>query len=169
MKTLKSTIYGALLTALLSTNVIADCSFELFSISSKKGTKIIDFVEQLSDECEFTIIVDDPKANEFLNSTLNKSHLKNLTINEVLDIVLRENNLSYTLQNNILKISYLTTKVFAIDYILSQRKGSGSTNIMLSSGGIADTSNSSSNASISMLKLSMYLAALSRETTPFFI
>ncbi len=149
MKTLKSTIYGALLTALLSTNVIADCSFELFSISSKKGTKIIDFVEQLSDECEFTIIVDDPKANEFLNSTLNKSHLKNLTINEVLDIVLRENNLSYTLQNNILKISYLTTKVFAIDYILSQRKGSGSTNIMLSSGGIADASNSSSNGSSS--------------------
>lgn len=144
MKTLKSTIYGTLLTCLLSTNVIADCSFELFSISSTKGTKIIDFVEQLSDECEFTIIVGDPTANKFLDSTLNKTHLKNLTINEVLDIVLKENNLSYTLENNILKISYLTTKIFSIDYILSQRKGSASTNIMLSSGGIADASSSSS-------------------------
>ncbi|MCD6172358.1 MAG: pilus (MSHA type) biogenesis protein MshL [Sulfurimonas sp.] len=144
MKTLKSTIYGALLTCLLSTNVIADCSFELFSISSTKGTKIIDFVEQLSDECEFTIIVGDPKADKFLDSTLNKTHLKNLTINEVLDIVLKENNLSYTLENNILKISYLTTKVFSIDYILSTRKGSASTNIMLSSGGIADSSSDSS-------------------------
>ena len=150
MKTLKSTIYGTLLTCLLSTNVIADCSFELFSISSTKGTKIIDFVEQLSDECEFTIVVGDPTANEFLNSTLNKTHLKNLTIDEVLNIVLKENNLSYTLENNILKISYLTTKIFAIDYILSQRKGSGSTNIMLSSGGIADaSSNSSSDGSSS--------------------
>ena len=133
MKTLKSTIYGTLLTLLLSSNVLADCSFELFSISSTKGTKIIDFVEQLSDECEFSVIVNDPNAEKFLNTTLNKTHIKNLTINEVLNLVLTENNLSYTLENNLLKISYLTSKVFSIDYILSQRKSSGSTDVTLSS------------------------------------
>ncbi len=121
------------LTLLLSSSSFADCSYELFSISSTKDTKIMDFVDQLSDECEFSVIVTDTHAEKFLNSKLNKTHLKNLTINEVLDIVLKENNLSYKLENNILKISYLSTRTFPIDYIISQRRGVGSTDITLSS------------------------------------
>jgi len=140
MKQIKKIVYGSLITLLLSTSSYADCSYELFSISSTKDTKIIDFVEQLSDECEFSVIVTDPHAQKFLQTKLNKTHLKNLTIDEVLNIVLKENNLYYTLQNNLLKISYLNTKVFGIDYILSQRKGTGSTNITLSSS--SATSNS---------------------------
>ncbi len=133
MKLIQSSIYGTLLAVLLSTSSYADCSYELFSISSTKDTKVIDFIEQLSDECEFSIIVTDPHAEKFLEKKLNKTHLKNLTINEVLDVILVANNLSYTLENRILKLSYLSTKVFSIDYILSQRKGSGSTDITLSS------------------------------------
>ena len=133
MKLIHKSIYSALLALLLSSNTMADCSYELFSISSTKGTKIIDFIDQLSDECEFSIIVTDPHAEKFLDTTMNKTHLSNLTIDEVLAIVLNENNLSYSLENNLLKISYLTTRIFNIDYILSQRKGSGSTDITLSS------------------------------------
>ena len=134
MKLIKTSIYSTLLAVLLSTSSFADCSYELFSISSTKDTKIIDFIDQLSDECAFSIIVTDPNAENFLQTKLNKTNLKNLTIDEVLNIVLLENNLSYTLENNILKISYLTTKVYGIDYILSQRKSSGSTDVTLSSG-----------------------------------
>ncbi|MEA3331766.1 MAG: pilus (MSHA type) biogenesis protein MshL [Campylobacterota bacterium] len=140
MKLNNKSIYAVALTLLLSGSSFADCSYELFSISSTKDTKIIDFVEQLSDECEFSIIVSDSKTEEFLNSKLNKTHLKNLTIDEVLNIVLKENNLSYELENNLLKISYLTTRVFPIDYILSQRRGSGSTDVTLSSSSDAKTS-----------------------------
>ncbi|CAI6147244.1 MAG: Type 3 secretion system secretin [uncultured Sulfurimonas sp.] len=133
MKYIQMPIQATLLALLLSTNILADCSYELFSISSAKETKIIDFVDELSDECSFSIIVTDPYAENFLNTHLNKTNLKNLTIDEVLDIILLENNLSYTLENNLLKISYLTTKVFEIDYILSQRKSTGSTDVTLSS------------------------------------
>ncbi len=133
MQHIKKIVYGSLITLLLSSSSYADCSYELFSISSTKNTKIIDFVEQLSDECEFSIIVTDPHAEKFLETKLNKTHLKNLTIDEVLSIILKENNLYYNLENNILKISYLNTKIFGIDYILSQRKATGSTNITLSS------------------------------------
>lgn len=139
MKHIKKIVYGSLLALLLSSNSYADCAYELFSISSTKNTKIIDFIEQLSDECEFTIIVTDPYAEKFLQTQLNKTHLKNLTIDEVLSIILKENNLYYTLENNILKISYLSTRVFPIDYILSQRKGIGSTNITLSSSSATST------------------------------
>jgi len=135
MKLIKTTLATTLLSFLLSSNVMADCSYELFSISSTKNTKIIDFVEQLSDECDFSIIVTDPNAEKFLNSRLNKTNLNNLTIDEVFNIILKENNLSYTLENNVLKISYLTTRMFNIDYILSTRKSQGKTNITLSSEG----------------------------------
>ncbi|MDK9694749.1 MAG: hypothetical protein OEL19_10995 [Sulfurimonas sp.] len=66
----------ALLTLLLSSSTYAaDCTYELFSISSTKETKIIDFIEQLSDECNFSIIVTDPNAQKLLNSLLNKTNL----------------------------------------------------------------------------------------------
>ncbi|MFA5454087.1 MAG: pilus (MSHA type) biogenesis protein MshL [Sulfurimonas sp.] len=129
-----------LFTLLLSSSALADCSYELFSISSTKNTKIIDFIEQLSDECGFSIIVTDPNAQKFLDSNLNKTNLNNLTIDEVFNIVLKENNLAYTLENNILKISYLDTKMFNIDYILSQRKSESKTNITLSSEGAGTSS-----------------------------
>ena len=105
MKLIKTTMYTTILALMLSANASADCSYELFSINSTKNTKIIDFVEQLSDECEFSIIVTDPKADEFLNTKLNKTNLNNLTINEVFNIILKENNLSYTLENNLQNLS----------------------------------------------------------------
>ena len=149
MEYIKKIVYGTLLTLLLSTNSNADCTYELFSISSTKNTRIIDFIEQLSDECEFSIIVTDPKAEKFLKTKLNKTHLRNLTIDEVLNIILTENNLYYKLQNNILKISYLQTKIFNIDYILSQRKGVGSTNITLSSSSATASGSSNSGSGVS--------------------
>ncbi|MBW6488166.1 pilus (MSHA type) biogenesis protein MshL [Sulfurimonas sp.] len=140
MKLIKTTMCTTLLTLLLSSSALADCSYELFSISSTKETKIIDFIEQLSDECEFSIIVTDPNAQKFLESNLNKTNLNNLTIDEVFNIILKENNLTYTLENNILKIAYLQTKMFNIDYILSQRKSESKTNITLSSEGAGTSS-----------------------------
>ncbi len=135
MKFIKTSLCAAILTTIVSTSSFADCSYELFSISSSKNTKIIDFIDQLSDECGFSIIITDPNAEQFLQTQLNKTNLKNLTIDEVLNIILSEHNLTYTLENNLLKISYLQTKVFNIDYILSQRKSSGSTDVTLSSSG----------------------------------
>lgn len=119
--------------ALLSPTLQADCSYELFNISSVKGTSVGEFVDQLSDECGISIIVTDPEAENALKKPMNKTFLKNLTINEVLDLIIKENNLQYTLQNNVLKISYLTTKTYNIDYIITERKGTGSANITLSS------------------------------------
>lgn len=133
MRLLKASIYSLFMMLALSSNSFADCTYELFTISSTKDTKIVDFVNQLSDECGFSVIVTDPYADKYLNQKLNKINLKNLTVEEILDIILSEHNLTYTLQGNILKISYLITKTFNIDYILSQRKSTGSTDVTLTS------------------------------------
>lgn len=141
--------------ALLSPALQADCTYELFNISSVKGTSVGDFVDQLSDECGISVIITDSEAEKILSKQMNKTFLKNLTINEVLDLIIKENNLQYTLQNNVLKISYLTTKTYNIDYIISQRIGKGSANITLSSststsassGSTGSTGGSTSNSS----------------------
>lgn len=119
--------------ALLTTSAYADCTYELFNIASVKGTSVGDFVDQISDECGLSVIVADEETENILKKQMNKTYLKNLTINEVLDLIIKENNLQYTLQNNVLKIAYLTTKTYQIDYISGERKGNASTNIRLSS------------------------------------
>ncbi len=119
--------------ALLATPLSADCTYELFNISSVKGTSVGEFIDQISDECGMSVIVADAEAENILKKQMNKTYLKNLTINEVLDLIIKENDLQYTLQNNVLKITYLTTKTYNIDYITTERKGTGSTNIRLSS------------------------------------
>ena len=159
-KTLASSAVAA---TLLSSPLSADCTYQLFSISSIKGTQIGEFVDQLSDECSFSVIVTDPEAEKLLGKELNKTNLKNLTIDEVLDLVLKENNLFYNLENNILHISYLVTKTFDIDYIITTRKSSGTTNVTLSSKsgvsasgggqGSVDTSETSSNESESGIQV----------------
>jgi len=146
MRSIKKSIYLTILIAFLSSNSFAGCKYELFTISSTKNSRIIDFINQLSDQCEFSIIITDPNTKKFLKKRMNKTYIKNMTINEVLNIILNENNLSYTLKDNILKISYLTTKVFNIDYILSQRKSSGSTDVTLSSSQNNINNNSSTTA-----------------------
>jgi general secretion pathway protein D len=126
--------------AMLTPSLYADCTYELFNISSVKGTSVGEFVDQLSEECSMSVIVADAEAEKVLAKQMNKTFLKNLTINEVLDLIIKENNLQYTLQNNVLKISYLTTKTYNIDYIISQRKGTGNANVTLSGQGSGGTS-----------------------------
>lgn len=129
----RALMLSGLSAALLSPSLHADCTYELFNIASVKGTTVGEFVDQLSEECGMSVIVTDAEAEKILGKTMNKTFLKNLTINEVLDLIVKENNLQYSLQNNVLRISYLQTKTYNIDYIISERKGVGSANITLSS------------------------------------
>jgi len=141
-KPLKKTLLGSAVAAtLLASSAQADCTYQLFTISSIKGTAIGEFVDQLSDECSFTVIVTDPEAEKLLKKELNKTNLKNLTVDEVLDLVLKENNLFYTLENNILHVSYLVTRTFDIDYIITTRKSVGMTGVTLSSNSSQQGSN----------------------------
>lgn len=123
----------------------ADCKMQLFNISSRPGARISDFVNQIADNCSLTVIIKDKYAKKILRERLNKIDLKNATIDDVLNIVLKENNLNYELKDSILKISYLITKTFHIDYITTKRKGESTTDASVdignqTSGGGSSTS-----------------------------
>ena len=124
----KKTVFAFLIAfSVLSFRLIADCSYQVFNISTAPGTKISEFINQISDECSFSVIVKDEEAEKIMKKRLNKLNLKNATLNEVFDIILTENDLSYEIKNNILKISYLVTKTYKINYVTSKRTGESTT------------------------------------------
>ena len=133
MKNLNKKLISLAASVVLAASMQADCTYELFSISSAKGTTIGEYVDQLTSACEYSLVVADSETEKLMDKKLNKTHIKNLTIDEVFDILLTENNLNFTIENDILRISYLKTITYNIDYILSSRKSSGSTDVMLSS------------------------------------
>ena len=134
IKRFQKSVTSVAAAVLLTTSLQAsDCTYELFSISAAKGITISQYVDQLTNECDLTLIINDNEAEKKMSKSLHRTNLKNLTLNEVLDILLVDNNLNYTLENNILKISFIETKTYSIDYIISARKSIGSTDILLSS------------------------------------
>jgi len=133
MKNLNKKLISLAASVVLASSMQADCTYELFSISSAKGTTIGEYVDQLTTACEYSLVVADNETEKLMDKKLNKTHIKNLTIDEVFEILLTENNLNFTIENDILRISYLKTITYNIDYILSQRKSTGSTDVMLSS------------------------------------
>jgi len=134
LKNIQKSITSVAAALLLASSVqAADCTYELFSISGDKGMTIAQYIDQLSSECELTLVIGDDEAEKKMSKRLHRTNLKNLTLSEVFDILLVENNLNYTLENNILKISFIETKTYNIDYIISARKSIGSTDILLSS------------------------------------
>ena len=139
---------------LISTVASADCQYQLFNITTANHAKIRTVINQLSQDCQFTLVVRSKYASHKLNQRLNQTYIKNMTLDEVFNLILSDHNLFYTFKNNTLTISYLKTKTFNINYILSQRKGTGSTDITLgsnnnnnSNGGLLGSTQSSTTSS----------------------
>ena len=104
-----------------------DCRTKLFTIQSAPGVRIGEYISNLADECGLTVLVKDRYARKKLRSPLGRLNLKNVTLPDLLHILLEEHDLSYTLDGNILKIRYLITKTFRLDYVTTKRKSEATT------------------------------------------
>jgi len=110
------------------------CENIVFNIKAEPGLKIEEIVDQVANECDLTLIITDKKTKEKLNTTLNRLSLKDATLQEVFDITLSEHNLNYSINKKVLKISYLLTKTFQVDYISTERQSNSNTKVSLTSG-----------------------------------
>jgi general secretion pathway protein D len=109
------------------------CKNQKFNIVSKKGSRIIDFVEQISETCSLNLIYGNSTTKNILEKKLNRIYLTEASFDEVLNIFLSSHNLFYELNKNILKISYIQTRTYNLNYINSNRTGSSTTKVQLSS------------------------------------
>jgi len=102
-------------------NGYASCQNDLFTFkvnsSKKSSATILNVLENLNQTCKLSIVFSDDKTKELVNKKISYLNVKDVPLESLLNLLLTQNNLFYTLEDNILKISYLQTKSFYIDYI----------------------------------------------------
>ena len=123
-------------------------SFDIAQSSSK--VRIIDIVENIADECSFSVKIKDDETKKLLNKNLYLVHIENYTLEDIFDFLFSQNNMFHKYNENkkVLTISYLQTNSFVIDYVnLSKHSTESIKTITVgaSSTGGSGTSSSSSN------------------------
>jgi general secretion pathway protein D len=123
----------------------SDCTTKMFTVTLNSSLTYSDVIENIADACGLTILVKDMEAKKRLQEHLYFVNLKNASLDEFLDVILTENNIGYTLDGNRLKISYLNTKTFRLDYISGDRTGTSNANINIANSSGAGGGNSNIN------------------------
>jgi len=99
----------------------AACNNKLFSFNigenTQSGITIQNVLNNIANTCNLSIVYADKEAQKKVGQSISNMNIKNYTLEELFDLLLNDNNLFYTFDNNILKISYLKTKSFYIDYV----------------------------------------------------
>lgn len=127
-------------------SLFAKCESELFNIGVEDTLTIADILNQVSMECEFSVVVKDSIAQTLIDTPITNLNLKNVTLLELFDNLLKERNLEYELTNKLLKIKYLITRTFKIDYVATYREGKSNTDVTISTSGSTTNSNGNSNS-----------------------
>ena len=151
-KNLKNILLGGIVFVILWTLPLKAnrCESQLFTATLNSALTIADVVENIADECELTLIVKDSEAKKRLAEKLYYVKLNNASLDEFLDMILVENDISYVLENSRLKISYLNTKTFKLHYLAGDRKGTSNAHVTIADasgksggGGDGDSENGS--------------------------
>ena len=103
----------------------ANCNNRALSITTIETISIKEILDQLSGECSFSVVIKagDKDATQTLSSTVSSLNIKGLTLHEIFNILLSQNDLIYSFRKNILSISSVDTRIFKVDYITSIREG----------------------------------------------
>lgn len=128
----------------------ADCSKRAFDIKvNKEDTSAYEIINQLSKVCNFSVVYKDAYSKNILNTRQDGISIKNMHINGIFDLLIKEQGLDYDFSNSILKVQGLNTRTFKLDYITSVRKGSAITkaNVESQASSSSDSSSSSSSSS----------------------
>ena len=105
-----------------------DCNKKLFTLKIEHPILLKDVIRDIANECNFTVIVKDKKASQLLNSSINFINITNEPLNYLLNILSKSKNLFFSLDNNILTVSYYKTKTFKINYIPNTITGNSDLN-----------------------------------------
>lgn len=96
---------------------------DFLTISVLESTSSEEILEQFASMCSFSIVVKDGKAQEKISQIQKNINAKQANLNEIFDLLIKENNLHYDFNGKILRISTLKTQTFKLGYITSVREG----------------------------------------------
>lgn len=138
-------VFGVFLGS-LHANLCEDKAFTI-SASSLDGTSVGELLEQLSFECGYSMLVRDKAAKNKLSGSVASVNIVELPLEKIFDLLLTENELNYEFDGKLLRVSYLTTETFKINYIGTSRVGASNTDIILSQNSLTSDSTSSGSSS----------------------
>jgi len=131
-KDIKKILIWSLFLGFGSSSVQANrCSTQMFTVTLNSSLTYGDVIENIADECGLTLLVKDREAKKRLQENLYFVRLHNASLEEFLDVILKENNIGYDLDGNKLKITYLKTKTFSLHYISGDRKGKSNAHVTI--------------------------------------
>ncbi|RDU57447.1 pilus (MSHA type) biogenesis protein MshL [Helicobacter sp. MIT 99-5507] len=145
-KNIFTLVFGLLVSAhFLHANEL--CGDRLFTIStsSQDGVAVGDLLSQLAAECGYSMLVQDRAAKDKLSKSIASVNVRQLPIEKIFDLILTENELNYEFNGNLLKVSFLITETFQINYIGTSRIGASNTDIVLSQNAMTSDSSTTSN------------------------
>ena len=72
------------------------CEYRSFNIITNNKATGSELLSELADVCDFSIVIKDSEAEKILAKNLNGINIKNLSLDEVFQIVIQDNDLFYT-------------------------------------------------------------------------
>lgn len=108
------------------------CKDKKFSIVIGKQESFKTILEQLAQECFFSVIFKDKISAQILDDKGVILNFYQTKVEKILKTGFEAFDLSYTLQDDVISISHLETKTFFIHYISTSRVASSNTNIVFS-------------------------------------
>ncbi len=105
------------------------CRDKLFNVTVNEDLTIQEAIDNIADRCGMTVVIRDSGAQHKLKKKLYYIKLKNATLKNLLDTLLKDNDLAYSLRGNKLTISYLMTRTFKVHYVAGQRTGKSSASV----------------------------------------
>lgn len=129
---LKKLFYIFVIVVGLAQSIFAgSCSGRAFNIKISNQVSTYEILNQLSNECGYSMIAHDSVANARLGEKLFGINIHNMKLKNIFDLLISSKGLQYQYRSNVLKISGLVTRTFKIDYVNTQRSGSSNTDVSL--------------------------------------
>ncbi len=104
------------------------CDYKMFNIKTAEKITHIELLTQIAHNCNFSIIIKDATASTLIQNELYGINIKDLSLDEIFEVLISDNDLYYEYDKNFLRISALKTKTFKVDYVTSVRQGTANLN-----------------------------------------
>ncbi len=122
----------------------ANCKNKTFSLNSYElqGLTIMDLVQDLTRQCDISVIFTDERSKQRLNQDLGFVSIKDYSLNELFKFLFSQRNLfyEYNRHKGVLKLSYYKMKNFNVNYINASELTTKSTKSITVGAGRSDKS-----------------------------
>ena len=125
------------------------CDLRTFNIKVADKVSTNEVLNQLSGECDFSIVTKDEYSKKKMDTKLFGINIKKMTLDEIFNVLISSKGLVYSFDSKVLSVSGLTTKTFKIDYISTVRESKSNTDISLTGDSGSDENANGNSSSLS--------------------